>query len=55
MHKKKQISANEYLQLIESKKKGFNTLKRRRVCLIISNICYKIDYFPSIDGAPLIM
>jgi hypothetical protein len=55
MHKKKIISAREYLQLLEHRLKDYNTLMRKRICTIIKGAYYKIDYFPNIEGQPLLV
>jgi hypothetical protein len=55
LHKKRNISAHEYLSLLEHKKEGFQTLKRRRICAIIKEIYYKIDYYPEVDGQPILL
>jgi hypothetical protein len=52
--KKKNISAAEYIQMKSQIKKGSRTLKTKRVCIIDNGVYIIVDYFPEIDGAPLL-
>lgn len=52
--KKKNISAAEYIQGKSQIKKGTKTLKSKRVCIIDDGVYVIVDYFPEIDGAPML-
>jgi hypothetical protein len=55
MHKKKNISSREYLQHLEHKSKDANTLVKKRLCVINKDAYYKIDYYPDIEGQPMLL
>lgn len=55
LHKKKNITAHEYLNLLESKLVEFRTLYKERKVAIINGVYYKVDYYPYADGQPLIL
>jgi len=55
LHKKKNISAHEYLNLIENKVQDYNTLFKLRKVAILNTFYIKMDYYPNIDGQPIIL
>ena len=52
--KKKNISAAEYIQAKSQIKKESKTLKSKRLCIISDGVYVIVDYFPEIDGAPML-
>jgi len=52
--KKKNISAAEYFQYKSNAIKGTKQLRSKRVCIIDNGMYIIVDYFPEIDGQPLI-
>jgi hypothetical protein len=54
IHKKKAISAVEYISYKSQQKEGTKTICGKRVC-IIDNGCYiMVDYYKQIDGQPML-
>jgi len=52
--KKKNISAAEYIHYKSQMKKDTCVLKSKRVCIIDNGVYIIVDYFPTIDGAPML-
>ena len=52
--KKKVISASEYIELMQNKIPEMSTLSCNRVCTIDQGIYMIIDYYPKVDGQPVI-
>lgn len=52
--KKRNISAAEYIQFMSNIKKGTQTIRVKRMCLIDNAIYIMVDYYPEIDGQPML-
>ena len=52
--KKKDISASEYIELMQNKISDMNTITCNRVCTIDQGLYMIIDYYPKVDGKPVI-
>merc|ERR1711957_222237 len=52
--KKRNISAAEYIQYMSNIKKGSKTLRVKRICLIDNAVYILVDYYPDIDGQPML-
>ena len=50
IHKKKTISAVEYIKYFAQKKKGTSTVRGKRVCIIDNGFYIMVDYYPEVDG-----
>ena len=56
MRKKRGIQVGDYFQYLSLKDSDYNTLWKRRITVVRQDGCaFKIDYFPEVDGAPLIL
>lgn len=54
INKKKVISASEYIELMQNKIQDMQTLHCNRVCTIDQGLYMIIDYYPQVDGEPVI-
>ena len=54
IHKKKTISAVEYIKYFAQKKKGTSTVRGKRVCIIDNGFYIMVDYYPEVDGQPML-
>ena len=54
VNKKRSISAGEYIQYMSNIKKGTKTLRVKRICLIDNSVYILVDYYPDIDGQPML-
>ena len=52
IEKKRQISAREYVKLLENSDKGMKVLKKRRQCFLYKNTCMILDVYQNVDGSP---
>ena len=54
VQKKRSITAPEYINFKSQMKQGTSPLKSKRICLINDGIYLIVNYFPEIDGAPML-
>ncbi len=54
-HKKRNISAHEYLNLMEQRKAGSTTLHKNRVVVEHEGVLYVVDSFPELPGTPSLL
>ena len=52
--KKKAISATDYIALEQNRKKDYRTLEATRIVTIDNGLYIIIDYYPEVDGQPMI-
>jgi len=55
IEKKQQISAKEYMRLVENADKSLKELKKRRMCLLYKKTNLIIDTYTEVDGCPSIL
>jgi hypothetical protein len=55
LHKKRNISATEYLKLMDFKQKHRKELIVTRICTIHDGLYCIIDYYENVDGQPLVL
>jgi len=54
IHKKRSISASEYIDLKTNKIKGMHELNCQRICTVEGELYFIIDYYPQVEGQPMI-
>ena len=53
--RKRQISAREFIQLMDQKKVGTNPVEKIRHCFIYENQNFMVDVFKNVEGTPTIL
>ncbi len=54
IHKKRSISASEYIDLKTNKVPGMAELHCQRICTMENQLYIIIDFYPQVEGQPMI-
>ncbi len=55
IEKKRQISAREYMKLLESADKSLRVLKKNRICFLYNKSYMVVDTYTDVDGSPSVL